>query len=195
MMMIWKIKWQIKSLTVRARRFMERTGRNVCTDDKIEIGEVQSQINYALMTKIVDVQKGKSKYEEECEESLKDDEGKKKVEDEEMLKEKEKERKRNTRVCICDKALAIEKVIMGLPYETVQDMCSSTCRVRLFGVYKANRLLLTNQAELTTINTELKKNEVSFSIKLNEALAEIDLLKRNLYERNVELNLLSERLM
>ncbi|KAK1431974.1 hypothetical protein QVD17_08809 [Tagetes erecta] len=53
------LKWQIKTLTLRVSRFMERTGRNVCTDDKIEIGEVQSQINYALMTKIVDVQKGK----------------------------------------------------------------------------------------------------------------------------------------
>ncbi|KAK1427883.1 hypothetical protein QVD17_16591 [Tagetes erecta] len=73
------LKWQIKSLTVRARRFIERTWRNVCTDDKIEIREVQSQINYALMTKIVDVQIWKSKCEEECEESLKDDEGKKKA--------------------------------------------------------------------------------------------------------------------
>ncbi|KAK1424496.1 hypothetical protein QVD17_19826 [Tagetes erecta] len=189
------LKWQIKSLTMRARRFMERTGRNVCNDDKIEIGEVQSQINYALMTKIVDVQKMKSKCEEECEESLKDDEEKKRAENEEMLKAKEEERNRNTRVCNCGKALAVEKVIMRLPYETVQDMCSSACRVRLFGVYKANRLLLTNQAELTTINTELKKNEVSFSIKLNEALAEIDLLKRNLFERNIEINLLSERLI
>jgi len=112
----------------------------------------------------------------------KNDEGKNEAEDEEMLKAKEEEHKRNIRVCNCDKALAVVKVIMGLPYEIVQNMCSSACRVRLFGVYKANKLLLTNQAELTTLNTELKKNEVSYSIKLNEALAEIDLLKRNLYE-------------
>ncbi|KAK1431826.1 hypothetical protein QVD17_08527 [Tagetes erecta] len=129
------------------------------------------------------------------ENNLKGDEGKKEAEDEEMMKVKEEERKRNTRVCNCDKALAVEKVIMGLPYEVIQDMCSSACKIRLFGVYKANKMLLTNQAELTTINTKLKKNEVSFSIKINEALAEIDLLKRNLYERNVKLNLLSERLI
>jgi len=95
--------------------FMERARKNVCIDDKIEIREVQSQINNASMTKIVDFQKGKSK----CEESLKDDEGKKEAEDEEMLEEKEEERKRNTRVCNCDKALAAEKVIMGLPYEVI----------------------------------------------------------------------------
>jgi len=84
---------------------------------------------------------------------------------------------------------------MDLPYETVQDMCSSACKLRLFGVYKANRLILQNQREVMAMNDELKKNEVSYSIKLNEAMEEIDLLKRNLLERNVEINLLSERLL
>jgi len=72
-------------------------------------------------------------------------------------------------------------------------MCYSACRIRLFGVYKANRLLLTNQAKLTTINTELKKNEVNYYVKLNEALKENDHLKQTLFERNVEVNMLIER--
>jgi len=82
---------------------------------------------------------------------------------------------------------------MGFSYEVIQDMCSYECIVHLFGVYKANRLLLTNQAELNTINSELKKNEVNYYVKHNEALQEIDHLNRKLLQRNVKINLLSER--
>jgi len=82
---------------------------------------------------------------------------------------------------------------LGLPYEVIQDMCSSECRVHLFWCYKANRLLLTNQVELNTINYELQKNEVNYYVKLNEALQEIDHLNRKLLQRNVKINLLSER--
>jgi len=72
-------------------------------------------------------------------------------------------------------------------------MCSSACRVRLFAIYKANRLLLTNQAELTTINSDLKKNESNYYVKLNEALQELDHLNRKFLEKNVEVNMLEER--
>ncbi|KAK1421789.1 hypothetical protein QVD17_24421 [Tagetes erecta] len=112
-----------------------------------------------------------------------------------MMKGKEEKLKRNTRVCNCEKALAAERIIMDLPYETVQDMCSLACKQRLFGVYKANRLILQNQSEIVEMNDELKRNEVCYSVKLNEALAEVELLKRNLYERNVEINISNERLL
>jgi len=69
--------------------------------------------------------------------------------------EKEEEQKTNTRDCNCEKALASEKIIMDLPYGTVQDMCSSGCRTRLFGIYKANRLLIENEKYLTQVNKEL----------------------------------------
>jgi len=51
-------------------------------------------------------------------------------EEKESEEEKEEERKRNTPACNCDRALATEKIIVGLPYEVIQDMCSSACRVR-----------------------------------------------------------------
>jgi len=36
--------------------------------------------------------------------------------EEECENEKEEERKQNTPACNCDRALATEKIIMGLPY-------------------------------------------------------------------------------
>ncbi|KAK1432029.1 hypothetical protein QVD17_08910 [Tagetes erecta] len=107
--------------------------------------------------------------------------------------EKEEEQKTNTRVCNCEKALASEQIIMELPYETVQDMCSSDCRTRLFGIYEANKLLIENEKYLTQVNKELKLNESKYFVKLREALKENEHLKTNLLKSNVEVNMLTER--
>jgi len=256
------IQWQMAMLTVRARRFMERTvkrnfgdqnskvgldksklrcfsrkqlghfkrdctlptvfeppspnQRNVAFierenttnaretalitnfDWSAEIAEVQEEINHALVAETLKMGGTESeKVNCEIEGSKKEENGIEKKENEgksggwsqkeekESEEEKEEESKRNTPACNCDRALATEKIIMGLPYEVIKDMCSSACRVRLFAVYKANRLLLTNQAELTTTNSDLKKNEVNYYVKLNEALQEIDHLNRKLLEKNV----------
>jgi len=156
-------------------------------DWSAEIAEVQEEINHALVAETSKMG-GTESEKVECEiERIKKEEnriekkenesksgGWSQKEEKECEEEKEEERKQNTPACNCDRALATEKIIMGLPYEVIQDMCSSACRVRLFAVYKANRLLLTNQAELTTTNSDLKKNEANYYVKLNEALQEID---------------------
>ncbi|KAK1406656.1 hypothetical protein QVD17_42154 [Tagetes erecta] len=106
---------------------------------------------------------------------------------------KEEEQKTNIRVCNCEKALASEQIIMELPYETVQDMCSSDCRTRLFGISEANKLLIENEKYLTQVNKELKLNESKYFVKLREALKENEHLKTNLLKSNVEVNMLTER--
>jgi len=170
-------------------------------DWSAEIAEVQEEINYALVAETLKMGETESeKIDCEIEGVKKEENGIEKKEngsksggwsekaEKECEEEKEEERKQNTPACNCDRALATQKIIMSLPYEVIQDMCSSACRVRLFAIYKANRLLLTNQAELTTINSDLKKNEVNYYVKLNEALQEIDHLNRKLLEKNVEVN-------
>jgi len=72
------------------------------------------------------------------------------------------EYKRNTPYSQCDRALAAEKQVIGLPYEIVEEMCSSACKIRLIGIYKANKLLMTNENELKKTNRELKENESKF---------------------------------
>jgi len=254
------IQWQMAMLTVRARRFMERTGkrnfgnqnskvgfdksklrcfnckqlghfkrdctlptvfetpsstsRNVTAPERettttmplsqtalitnfdwsAEIAEVQEDINHALVAETsMSVETESAKVDCEVVDCKKEEAEMEKKDEKECENEKEEEMKKNTPACNCDRALATEKVIMGLPYEVIQDMCSSACRVRLFAIYKANRDLLTNQAELTTINSDLKKNEVNYYVKLNEALQELDHLNRKLLEKNVEVNMLEER--
>ncbi|KAK1424507.1 hypothetical protein QVD17_19837 [Tagetes erecta] len=103
------------------------------------------------------------------------------------------EYKRNTPYCQCDRALEAEKLIVGLPYDVIEDMCSSACKIRLIGIYKANKLLMTNENELKTINKELKHNESKFFVKLREALKENEHLKRSLLEKNCEINYLTEQ--
>ncbi|KAK1429686.1 hypothetical protein QVD17_11901 [Tagetes erecta] len=103
------------------------------------------------------------------------------------------EYKRNTPYCQCDRALAAEKLVVGLPYEIVEDMCSSACKIHLIGIYKANRLLMTNENELKKTNKELKENESKFFVKLREALKENEHLKRSLLEKNCEINCLTEQ--
>lgn len=39
------LKWHISSLTLRASRFTERTGKKICNNDKIEIEQVQRKTN------------------------------------------------------------------------------------------------------------------------------------------------------
>jgi len=51
-------------------------------------------------------------------------------------------------------------------------MCSSACKIRLIGIYNANKLLMTNENELKKTNRELKENESKFFVKLREALKE-----------------------
>jgi len=103
------------------------------------------------------------------------------------------EYKRNTPYCQCDRALEAEKLVVGLPYETVEDMCSSACKIRLIGIYKANRLLMTNENELKKTSRELKENESKNFVKLREALKENEHLKRSLLEKNCEINYLTEQ--
>ncbi|KAK1440737.1 hypothetical protein QVD17_06568 [Tagetes erecta] len=101
--------------------------------------------------------------------------------------------KRSTPYCQCDRALAAEKLVIGLPYDVIEDMCSSACKIRLIGIYKANKLLMTNENELKKINKELKENESKFFVKLREALKENEHLKRSLLEKNCEINYLTEQ--
>ncbi|KAK1411484.1 hypothetical protein QVD17_38033 [Tagetes erecta] len=98
-------------------------------DWSAEIAEAEEEINHALMAEVSTGERNKSEMKEEvtekeCE-SVKEESGaeekdvkaddaakvKKEVDD-----EKEEERK-NTPVCNCEKALAAEKIVMGLPYE------------------------------------------------------------------------------
>jgi len=103
------------------------------------------------------------------------------------------EYKWNTPYCQCDRVLAAEKQVIGLPYEIVEDMCSSACKIRLIGIYKANRLLMTNENKLKKTNKEFKENESNFFIKLREALKENEHLKRYLLGKNCEINYLTKQ--
>ncbi|KAK1424128.1 hypothetical protein QVD17_19443 [Tagetes erecta] len=101
--------------------------------------------------------------------------------------------KRNTPYCQCDRALAAEKLVIGLPYDVIEDMCSSACKIRLIGIYKANKLLMSNENELKRTNKELKLSESKYFVKLREALKENEHLKRTLLEKNCEINYLTEQ--
>jgi len=67
------------------------------------------------------------------------------------------EYKRNTPNCQCDRALVAEKLLIGLPYEAIKDMCSSACKIRFIGIYKANKLLMSNENELKKLTKSLKR--------------------------------------
>jgi len=217
------IQWQMAMLTVRARRFMERTGkrnfgnhnsqvgfdksklrcfnckqlghfkrdctlptvfetpsstqRNVTAPERenttnvretalitnfdwsAEIAEAKNEVNHALVAEtskmsgtesesesekgdceIEEIKKEEKVFEKKEKES--DSSGCSEKAEKECEEEKEEKRKQNTPACNCDRALETEKIIMGLPFEVIQDMCSSACRVRLFAIYKANRLLI-----------------------------------------------------
>ncbi|KAK1406105.1 hypothetical protein QVD17_41391 [Tagetes erecta] len=101
--------------------------------------------------------------------------------------------KRNTPYCQCDRALAAEKLVIGLPYDVIEDMCSSACKIRLIGIYKANKLLMSNENELKRTNKELKLSESKYFVKLGESLKENEHLKRSLLEKNCEINYLTEQ--
>jgi len=101
--------------------------------------------------------------------------------------------KRSTPYCQCDRALAAEKLVIGLPYDVIEDMCSSACKIRLIGIYKANKLLMSNENELKRTIKELKLSESKYFVKLREALKENEHLKRTLLEKNCELNYLTEQ--
>jgi len=81
---------------------------------------------------------------------------------------------------------------MGLPYEIVEDICSSACKIRLMGIYKSNRLLMTNENKLKKTNKELKENESKYFVKLREALKENEHLRRTFLEKNCEINLIEQ---
>ncbi|KAK1421891.1 hypothetical protein QVD17_24607 [Tagetes erecta] len=101
--------------------------------------------------------------------------------------------KRNIPYCQCDRALAAEKLVIGLPYDVIEYMCSSACKIRLIGIYKANKLLMSNENELKRTNKELKLSESKYFVKLREALKENEHLKRSLLEKNCEINYLTEQ--
>ncbi|KAK1429874.1 hypothetical protein QVD17_12169 [Tagetes erecta] len=101
--------------------------------------------------------------------------------------------KRSTPYCQCDRALAAEKLVIGLPYDVIEDMCSSACKIRLIGIYKANKLLMSNENELKRTNKDLKLSESKYFVKLREALKENEHLKRTLLEKNCEINYLTEQ--
>ncbi|KAK1406241.1 hypothetical protein QVD17_41531 [Tagetes erecta] len=101
--------------------------------------------------------------------------------------------KRNTPYCQCDRALATEKLVIGLPYDVIEYMCSSSCKIRLIVIYKANKLLMSNENELKRTNKELKLSESKYFVKLREALKENEHLKRTLLEKNCEINYLTEQ--
>ncbi|KAK1414971.1 hypothetical protein QVD17_30737 [Tagetes erecta] len=101
--------------------------------------------------------------------------------------------KRSTPYCQCDRALAAEKLVIGLPYDVIEDMCSSACKIRLIGIYKANKLLMSNENELKRTIKELKLSESKYFVKLREALKENEHLKRTLLEKNCEINYLTEQ--
>ncbi|KAK1427754.1 hypothetical protein QVD17_16448 [Tagetes erecta] len=101
--------------------------------------------------------------------------------------------KRNTPYCQCDRALVAEKLVIGLPYDVIEDMCSSACKIRLIGIYKANKLLMSNENELKRTNKELKLSESKYFVKLRETLKENEHLKRSLLEKNCEINYLTEQ--
>ncbi|KAK1424416.1 hypothetical protein QVD17_19745 [Tagetes erecta] len=98
--------------------------RNVVVIER-ENNKVQEEIHHALVVETIlnagsEYEKTINKATEEIkrEETVKVEKESKMDED-----EKEEERKRNTQACNCEKGLATEKIIMGLPYEVIQDMC------------------------------------------------------------------------
>ncbi|KAK1414952.1 hypothetical protein QVD17_30718 [Tagetes erecta] len=80
--------------------------------------------------------------------------------------EKEEEQKTNTRVCNCEKALASEKIIMELPYETVNKelkLNESKYFVKLREALKENEHLKTN-----LLKTNVEVNMLTERVALAE---------------------------